>query len=120
MRILIADNQPKVRRALRVLLEQVDQVEVVGEAGNIEGLLEQMETAAPRLVLLGGNLPGLETVDLLPALRQANPAVRVIVLSTQPEIGPTTLAAGADAFLSKTEPPERLLEAIREIKGEKR
>ena len=120
MRVLIADNQPKVRRALRVLLEQDDQVEIVGEAANAEGLWAQMETTAPCLVLLGGNLPGLAMADLLLALRQANPEVKVIVLSTQPELGPAALAAGADAFLSKTETPERLLEAIQITRGERR
>ncbi len=115
MRVLIADNLPTVRHALRLLLEQTEGVHIVGEAGNIHGLLAQVETSAPDLVLLGANLPGLLIADVLPALRRANPEIRIIVLSTQPEASSAALAAGADAFLSKTETPERLLEAIRRV-----
>lgn len=112
MRVLIADNLPTVRHALRLLLEQIERVHIVGEAGNIHGLLAQVETSAPDLVLLGSNLPGLTMADVLPALRQARPEVRIIVLSIHPEASSAALAAGADTFLSKTETPERLLEAI--------
>ena len=51
-------------------------------------------------------------VDLLPALRQACPALSVIVLSGRPEAEDAALAAGADAFISKADPPEQLLAAI--------
>jgi len=120
MRVLIADNQPQVRRALRVLLEQDSQVQIAGEASSVRGLLLQMKSTAPDLVLLGGNLPAMALDELLPALRRANPKLRVIVLSTQPELGPAALAAGADGFLSKTEPSERLIKAIQDMKREKR
>ena len=115
MRVLIVDNQAKVRRALRVRLEQDSQVQIVGEASEVQGLWLQLQRTAPELALLDGDLPGLTLSELLPALRRANPELRVIILSTRPEAGSTALAAGADGFLSKTEPPERLLEVIREV-----
>jgi DNA-binding NarL/FixJ family response regulator len=124
MHILIADNQLKVRRALRVLLEQADQVQVVGEAADAPGLLARIETTATDLVLLDGDLPGLAMVELLPALRRACPEVRVIALSTRTEAGPAALAAGADAFVSKADPAEQLLAAIaecqRQVEGQSR
>jgi DNA-binding NarL/FixJ family response regulator len=52
MRILLADNLPKVRFALRVLLEQQPGLEVVGEATDAQDLLIQVEATAPDLVLL--------------------------------------------------------------------
>ncbi|MFO7698834.1 MAG: response regulator transcription factor [Anaerolineae bacterium] len=112
MRILIADSQPKVRRALRVLLEQAGQAQVVGEAADVPGLLAQIESTVADLVLLDARLPGLAMVELLQVLRRACPGVRVVVLSTRPEVGPAALAAGADAFVSKTDPAEHLLAAI--------
>ena len=55
----------------------------------------------------------LAAEDLLMALRAACPALAVIVLSGQPEAEGSALAAGADAFVSKADPPEQVLAAIR-------
>ncbi|MGA9350187.1 MAG: response regulator transcription factor [Anaerolineae bacterium] len=127
MRILLADDQPKVRFALRVLLERQPGLQVVGEATDADDLLAQMETACPDLVLLAWELPGL-TVDpstssgqapsagsgqgLLTALRRVCPNLFVIALSGRLEVRQAALDAGADAFVCKCDPPERLLAAI--------
>jgi DNA-binding NarL/FixJ family response regulator len=136
MRILLADDQPKVRFALRVLLERQPGLKVVGEAANAENLLDQIETTCPDLVLLAWELPGHvlspskglaggdpsaghrgESVEpsgqgLLSALRRVCPNSFVIVLSGRMEVRRAALAAGADAFVYKCDPPERLLAAI--------
>jgi DNA-binding NarL/FixJ family response regulator len=112
MRILIADDQPKVRFALRVLLERQPEIEVVGEARDAEELLRQAEATLPDLVLLGWELPGLADSDCLPTLRRICPGLFVVALSCRPDMRRSALAAGADAFASKTDPPERLLVAI--------
>ena len=116
MQVLIADSLPKVRRALRVLLEQAGQVQIAGEAANAAGLLAQVETTPTDLVLLDWDLPGRAMAELLPALRRACPGVRIIVLNTWAEAGPAALAAGADTFVSKSDPAERLLAAIKECR----
>jgi DNA-binding NarL/FixJ family response regulator len=112
MRILLADSQPRVRFALRVLLEQQPGVEVVGEAADASSLLGRLKETAPDLLLLGWELPGLAVLDSLSALRECCPGLRVIVLSGQPEARRVALAAGADVFVSKTDPPRMLLAAI--------
>jgi DNA-binding NarL/FixJ family response regulator len=112
MHILLADGQPKVRFALRVLIEQQTGYEVGGEAANTEDLLAQAELDCPDLVLLAWELPGRPSVDLLLALREICPDLFVIVLSGRPEAHRAALLAGADAFVSKTDPPDRLLAAI--------
>jgi DNA-binding NarL/FixJ family response regulator len=111
--ILIADDQPQVRRALRLLLEQELEATVVGEAADVGSLLAQVAAGCPDLLLLDWGLPGMAAQDLLVALREACPALAVIVLSGQPEVGEDALAAGADAFVSKADPPEQLLAAVR-------
>jgi len=112
MRILLADDQPKVRFALRVLLERQLGLEVVGEAADAKGLLIQAGIACPDLVLLGWGLPGLEGAELLRALLEICPDLFVIALSGRPEARQAALVAGVDAFVSKTDLPERLLAAI--------
>jgi DNA-binding NarL/FixJ family response regulator len=112
MRILLADGQPRVRFAMRVLLERQPGVEVIGEAVDAEDLLTQVEMTCPDLVLLGWELPGLAPLDLLSALRKVGPGLLVIALSGRPEAHRAALGAGVDAFVSKGDPPERLLAAI--------
>ena len=120
MRILLADRESNVRYGLRVLLEERSEFEVVGEAADADCLLAQTEAACPDLVLLSWELPGLAGTDLLPALRRIKDDLYVIVLSGRPEARQVVLDAGADAFVSKVEPPERLLAAIASAEHTKR
>jgi DNA-binding NarL/FixJ family response regulator len=117
MRILLADNQVKVRFALRALLEQQPGLTVVGEAAEAKEVLAQVEAVQPDLVLLDWNLCGLATADLLPALRRICPDLRVVALSARPEMHSAALEAGANAFASKTDPPECLVKAIQKVKS---
>ena len=112
MRILLADGESNVRYGLRVLLEERPELEVVGEAADTGDLLAQIEAACPDLVLLSWALPGPAGADLLPILRSVCDDVYVIVLSGRPEARQAILDAGANAFISKVESPERLLAAI--------
>jgi DNA-binding NarL/FixJ family response regulator len=112
VRVLLADDQSKVRFALRVLLERESGLKVVGEAATAEDLLVQTEMACPDLVLLGWELPGLAAMSSLSALRMTCPDLLVIALSGRPEARRASLDAGADAFVSKADPPDRLLAAI--------
>jgi DNA-binding NarL/FixJ family response regulator len=113
MRILLADDQSQVRFALRVLLEREPGLTIVGEATDGEGLLAHVTTTLPDVVLLGWELPGLTATDALALLRRIRPDVLVIALSGRVEARLEALSAGADAFVSKADPPERLLATIR-------
>lgn len=112
MRVLLADDQPQVRFALRVLLDRNPDLEVVSEAADAEQMLAQAKAIRPDVILLSWELPGLAELGLLSALRQYCPDLFVIALSGRPEACRAALEAGADAFVSKTDPPERLLAAI--------
>ena len=112
MRILLAESLPRVRFALRALLVEQPGLQIVGEATHGQDLLVQVEATCPDLVLLSWGLPGLAGADLLPALRSVCDELYVIVLSGRPEARQAILDAGANAFISKVEPPERLLAAI--------
>ena len=113
MRIILADDQPKVRLGLRLLMEQEQDMTVVAEAGDAGSLLAQVEESLPDLILLDWSLQDPAATEQVAALRQACPQVAVVVLSAQPEVETAALATGADAFVSKADPPEKLLAAIR-------
>ena len=120
MRVLLADDQSKVRSALRLVLEQQPGIHVLGEAVDTTGLLDWVTVTCPDLVLLDWELPGLEADGpstgsgqrLLSTLRELCPCLAVIALSGRPEARRAALDAGADAFVSKGDPPERLLAAV--------
>lgn len=112
MRILVADSQARVRFALRVLLERQPGLEVVGEAASVDELLARVVRFCPDLVLLDWNMAAPLAAGLLLALRCDCPGVGVIILSGRPEAHEAALTAGADAFVSKGNPPEHLLAAI--------
>lgn len=120
VRVLLADDQAWLRSAMRLLLEQEPDVEIIGEAAEVKSLLATAEDACPNLVLLDWELPGMKTVraakQLLLDLHTSCPQLRVIVLSGRPESSVPALSAGADYFVSKADPPESLLDALRAVK----
>jgi two-component system response regulator DesR len=114
MRILLADDDTGVRSALRLLLEQEEGLSVVDEAVDADDLLERAKATCPDLVLLDWSLPRMAADSLLSALRSACPDLTVVALSGRPEVRRAALAAGVEAFVSKTDPPERVLSVIRD------
>lgn len=112
MRMLIADPQPRVRFALRVLMQRQPDIEVVGEAVDTQSLLAQIKTQCPDVILLGWELPGEAMECLLPVLRAGCPEATVIALSGRLEAQRTAITAGVDVFVSKSAPPEQLLSAV--------
>jgi DNA-binding NarL/FixJ family response regulator len=93
-----------VRSALRLLLEQDLGLSLVDEAAEAAELLDRLQATCPDLLLLDWEVAGRQGDGLMLAIGRCCPALSVIVLS-----GRAALAAGADAFVSKGDPPERLL-----------
>jgi len=120
MRVLVADDQAWLRSAMRLLLEQDPELEIVGEAVEAKTLVVKATQLCPHLVLLDWELPGLKGTgagrQLLSELHLSCPHLRVIVLSGRPEAGQRARDAGADYFVSKADPPEVLLAALRAAK----
>ena len=111
--VLIAENRPQVRSALRLLLTQEPGVTVVGEAQDAQQVRSLVARQRPDLVLLDWELPGWDGPAALVELRKAWPGLAVIVLSGRPEARRPALAAGVDGFVSKGDPPDRLLTMVR-------
>ncbi|HEY76310.1 MAG TPA: response regulator transcription factor [Thermoflexia bacterium] len=120
LRVLIADDQPRVRSALRLLLIQESGVTVVGEAEDVEQALRLVAERQPDLVLLDWELPRWGGPAALTGLRRVRAGLAVIALSGRPEARRSALEAGADGFVSKGDPPERVLEAVRACRRNRR
>lgn len=111
MRILIADNQPKVRFALRITLEQRPGFKTIGEAIDAKDLLAQSKLICPDLILIDWEFLN-PMADLIRALREICRYTRVIILSSRQETREPALATGVDAFVCKCDTPDELLSAI--------
>ncbi|MCS7055866.1 MAG: response regulator transcription factor [Thermoflexales bacterium] len=112
VRVLLADDQEKVRSALRLLIEQELGFFVVGEASAADELLHGILKTYPQIVLLDWELPGLPEAHKLDALRLIDPRLKIIALSGAPEARKSALAEGVDGFISKSEPPDGILRAL--------
>jgi len=112
MRVLLADDEARVRFALRVLLQQQPGVELVGEATRAGELLATLARVAADVVLLDWELPDTTGPELLGAIHSERPHLPVIAMSGNLEARNETLAAGADTFVCKTDPPDRVLSAL--------
>lgn len=119
MRVLLADDQVWLRSAIRLILEEETGVKEIDEAVDIRTLLHKAQTNQPRLILLDWELPGLKSPragrELIGVLRTATPNAAIVVLSGRPEAATRALEAGADDFVSKADPPDRLLAIVRRV-----
>jgi DNA-binding NarL/FixJ family response regulator len=112
MNILLADDQPQVRSALRLLLEQKTDAHIAGEAASFREVLLQAAATPPDTILIDWELPGLSRFDGMSSLRRACPSACIVALSSRPEARQAALHAGAHRFVCKGDPPERLLTAL--------
>ncbi len=117
-RILVADNDARVRSALQTLLRQEQGGIIIRESADVGGLARQVREFKPDLVLLDWELPGRPAAALLFALHGLDYSPKVIVLSARPEAEGDALTAGADAFVCKGDPPERLMDSFRSLVDE--
>jgi DNA-binding NarL/FixJ family response regulator len=110
-RVLLADDDPSVRSALRCVLEQQPGLVTAGEAATWDEALRRIRLCEPDVLLLDWELPGFTPAELASRLLSST---RVIAMSGRPDARLAALDTGAHAFVSKTDPPECLVAALRE------
>ena len=114
MRTLLADDNDEIRAALRLLLEELGEGDVL-EAGDLGEALAALPGAGVDVILLDWELPqgdyagGRPTAEFVRESKQRAPGCRMIAMSGRPESRVESLGAGCDAFVSKNDPPDRLL-----------
>lgn len=118
MRFLLADGGAPTRFALCALLEQHPGWKIVGEVASGDLLLEKVKAVRPDVLLIDWNLPGVKSEDCIPVLKESYPNLVIIVMSGRPELKLKACSKGADAFVSKTESPDKLLDAISSLSNE--
>jgi PAS domain S-box-containing protein len=112
--VLVVDDAEDLRMLLRVRMESYKGLTVVGEAADGVAAVEMASELQPDLVLLDLAMPRMDGLEALPLIRAAVPGVRVIVLSgfNQSTLAQKALEAGADHYVVKGGPMNRLLELV--------
>lgn len=117
IRVFIADDHSLVRRGLRQIFEETEDVEVVGEAADFGRLKAGIAQCAFDVLLLDISMPGKNGIEALKELLKDRPQLRALVVSMYPEdqFALRALKAGARGYLTKTSNPDNLVQAVRAI-----
>lgn len=114
IRLVIADDHRIVREGLVLMLSDVGDIEIVGEAEDGASLLELLADVNADAVLLDVRMPGVGGLEALPELRKTHPNVRVVILSMhdEPAYVAKAVELGASAYLLKNTDREELSKAL--------
>ena len=117
IRVLIADDHAILRRGLRGIIEETEDLEVVGEAESSSDTLRQLRSQPCEVVLLDISMPDRNGMDTLGIIKKDHPKVAVLMLSTHPEnqYAVRALRGGASGYLTKQSAPAQLVNAIRTV-----
>jgi len=115
MRVVLIDDHAPLRSALRLMLEQESDIDVVGEAANLRPITIFVKDLHPDLLFLDWHMPGLETnrarQQLINNVRAVDPDLYIIAL-TNDEYAKSALSFGADAYVNKAESPEKIMGVV--------
>jgi DNA-binding NarL/FixJ family response regulator len=117
IRVLVADDHALFRQALRSVLAEESDLELVGEAGDGEQAVAMAVDLAPDVVLMDVRMPKLAGIDATRQIGAAMPAVKIVMLTVSDEEGDLfeAIKAGASGYLLKEVDPTEIADAVRQI-----
>jgi two-component system nitrate/nitrite response regulator NarL len=119
IRVLVVDDHTLFRRGLTALLSRDPQVQVVGDAADAGEAQRRATDLQPDIILLDNHLPGVHGVDALPALLEAAPQARILMLTVSEDEADlaAALRGGAAGYLLKTIEGDALIKALQRVMG---
>lgn len=117
IRLLVADDQALVRGALAALLDLEPDLEVVGEVGRGDEVLDACRATHPDVVLMDVEMPGLDGLEASAEIRKSLPDIRILVVTTfgRPGFLRRAMQAGVQGFVVKDTPARQLADAVRRV-----
>ncbi|MFR9724937.1 response regulator [Streptomyces sp. MS19] len=117
VRVVLADDQPLIRTALRMVIAEAADLEVAGEAGDGAAAVELARTLRPDVVVMDIRMPGVDGIEATRRITAAHPDVHVVVLTTFDDDAYVygALRAGAGGFLVKDMALDDILDAVRVV-----
>jgi DNA-binding NarL/FixJ family response regulator len=116
-RIAIVDDHPMVREGLTARIARHADLEVCGDAADVDEALRLVQQTGPDLVVIDISLKGGNGIDLIKQIRSKSDTVKMLVSSMHDEslYAERALRAGALGYINKQEMPEKVIEAIRHV-----
>lgn len=115
--VVLCDDVPQLRTLLRYALEEHDDLQVVGEAGDGAAGIELITAEQPDAVVLDLSMPGMDGLQVIPRIREQSPATQIVVFSgyTADRMAEEALGLGAQRYLEKGEDIDTVIETIRAV-----
>lgn len=117
IKLLVVDDQSIVRKGICALLEQVDDIDVIGEASDGEEAVAQAKLLRPDVILMDLVMPKMDGITAIKNIMAAQPGMRIMALTSfvaEDKVFPA-IKAGAMGYLLKDSEPEALIAAIRDL-----
>lgn len=117
IRVILADDHTLVRQSLARLLNETSNMSVVGEIGTADEAVDAAIRMNPDVVVLDIDMPGIAAFDAARTIGARCPNAKIIFLSafTHDRYIEAALSCGAMGYVCKTEPPEKVVRAIRSV-----
>jgi DNA-binding NarL/FixJ family response regulator len=112
VRVLIVDDQQSAREGLQMVLTLSPQLEVVGLASSGQEAVELLAEHRPDVLVMDMQMPAMDGLQATKLIKKRWPAVKIIALTMYADYRSRALAAGADAFLLKGTPSQKLVHTI--------
>jgi CheY-like chemotaxis protein len=119
MRVLIVDDTSRARQSMKALLDVWYQLEEVREATDGTEAVDVVEEFLPDVILMDARMPKMGGLEATKLIKGKWPQIKIIIISIYPDCQGLALAAGADGFVCKSDPPENLRKALAEVMQKK-
>ncbi len=115
--VLVVDDHDLFRRGLMEVLEEEDDITVIGEARNGQQAIEKAEELEPDVVFMDLNMPGQNGIEATAFLTQKWPDLKVLVLTVSEEAADLyrALSVGARGYVLKISDPQEIIDALRQV-----
>ncbi len=119
IQVAIIEDRAETREGLASLIDGTRGFRTVGRFGSMEEALAKMQHFAPHVVLADIGLPGMSGIEGVKLIRERHPNAQILMLTVHADNANVfeAICAGASGYLLKDTPPDRLIEAIRELVG---
>lgn len=120
--IVVADDHVMFRQGLKLIINQLEGVAIVGEAGDGLELLELLRKTTPNLIIMDISMPNLRGLEATREVKRLYPQVKVLILTMhkKKEFVRQALLDKADGILLKEEPGSELLRAVEAIRNQEK
>jgi len=116
-KVFIAEDSATTRAMLKTVLQRASDMEIVGEADNGASIVDKVASSRPDVVLMDIGLPGISGLEATKKLKERNPDLRIIMVTSNESDGVIfdAFSSGADGYYLKSNSADTLLQAVRTV-----